>query len=161
LGSPTVELKVPVATPLAFVGPGCVRVLVLPVAVRTTVAPASGLPLASLAVTVMVDVLLPASIVVGEAETVDCVALTDPGVPVAVKVTGLPLIPDPTAVAVSVLVPAVVPSVHAVTAAIPLVVVVTAVVGFTVPPPVATANVNATPAPGLAAPLPPDTDRGG
>jgi hypothetical protein len=43
--SATVELRVPVATPLAFVPPaGCVRVFPLPVAARTTVAPATGFP---------------------------------------------------------------------------------------------------------------------
>src|SRR5512134_4082374 len=40
----TVELRVPVATPLALVVPaGCVRVLPVPVAARTTVAPGIGL----------------------------------------------------------------------------------------------------------------------
>src|SRR6266542_914200 len=53
--SATVELKVPVATPLAFVGPlGCVSVLPLPVAASTTVAPLTGFPFASFAVTVIV-----------------------------------------------------------------------------------------------------------
>src|ERR1700739_5024574 len=67
--------------------------------------------------------------------------------PVAVNVTGLPVrVPE---VAVRVLVPAVVPRVQLVTAAIPLAFVVTAVVGFTVPPPDATANVTLTPATGL------------
>src|SRR5439155_1515011 len=42
-----------------------------------------------------------------------------PAVPVAVKVTGLPLIPDPAAAAVSVLAPAADPSVHDVAAATP------------------------------------------
>src|SRR5439155_25466866 len=73
-----VEGGVPVATPLPFVGPGCVRVLVLPVAARTTVAPAIGFPLASFAVTVIVDVPVPASIVVGAAVTVDWDAETAP-----------------------------------------------------------------------------------
>src|SRR5436190_888717 len=59
LDSATVELNVPVATPLAFVVPlGCVSVLPVPVAAMTTVAPAIGLPRASRAVTVIVDVLL-------------------------------------------------------------------------------------------------------
>jgi len=54
--SATVELSVPVATPLAFVvALGCVTVLPRPVALRTTVAPAMGLPNASRAVTVTVD----------------------------------------------------------------------------------------------------------
>src|SRR5947199_4337881 len=54
--SATVELSVPVATPLAFVvALGCVSVLPVPVAAMTTVAPAMGLPNASRAVTVTVD----------------------------------------------------------------------------------------------------------
>src|SRR2546428_12832133 len=45
LDSATVALKVPVATPLAFVVVlGCVRVFPVPVAARTTLAPAMGLP---------------------------------------------------------------------------------------------------------------------
>jgi hypothetical protein len=56
LDAATVELKVPVATPLAFVTPtGCVSVFPVPVAASTTVAPAIGLPEASRAVTVIVD----------------------------------------------------------------------------------------------------------
>src|SRR5205809_914206 len=54
--SATVELSVPVATPLAFVvALGCVSVLPVPVAAMTTVSPAMGLPNASRAVTVTVD----------------------------------------------------------------------------------------------------------
>src|SRR5207245_5150789 len=67
-----------------------------------------------------------------------------PATPVAVNVTGLPV--RPVAVAVNVFGPAAVPSVQDVTAAIPLAFVSTAVVGLTVPPPVATAKVTATPA---------------
>ena len=74
-----------------------------------------------------------------------CVAA--PVVPVAVNVTGLP--DRPLAVAVRVLVPGAVPSVHELTAATPLASVVTGVVGFTVPLPEAGANVTATPATGL------------
>src|SRR5437867_6402559 len=60
--SGAVELNVPVATPLPLVVPtGCVRVLPLPVAASTTVAPAIGFPNASRAVTVMVEVPLPAA----------------------------------------------------------------------------------------------------
>src|SRR5947207_3424294 len=59
--SAAVELSVPVATPLAFVvALGCVTVFPKPVALRMTVAPATGLPNASRAVTVIVDVPLPA-----------------------------------------------------------------------------------------------------
>src|ERR1051326_7521155 len=70
--SATVELSVPVATPLAFVVvPGCVTVLPVPLALSTTVAPATGLPSASLAVTVIVELPLPA--VIGDvAATLDC-----------------------------------------------------------------------------------------
>src|SRR5712692_6319050 len=84
--SATVELKLPVATPLALVVPtGCVRVFPVPVAASTTVAPAIGLPFASLAVTVMVDVPLPA--VIGDvAATVDCAAETVPAFTTTVAV---------------------------------------------------------------------------
>src|SRR5437867_2426215 len=70
----TVELRVPVATPLASVTPeGCVSLFPEPVAARTTVAPAIGLPKGSLAVTVIVDVAPPAMI--GDvATTVDWLA---------------------------------------------------------------------------------------
>src|SRR5260370_219607 len=78
--SATVELRLPVATPLALVVPtGCVRVFPVPVAASTTAAPAIGLPFASLAVTVMVDVPLPA--VMGDvAATVDKAADPAPAV---------------------------------------------------------------------------------
>src|SRR5206468_405496 len=92
--SATVALSVPVATPLALVGPaGWVSVLPLPVAASTTVAPLIGLPLASFAVTVIVDVPDPAAIEVGEAVTVDCEAETGPGFTVteAVCVMAVPL----------------------------------------------------------------------
>src|SRR3989454_7381094 len=56
-----------------------------------------------------------------------------PAVPSAVKVTGLPVIPDPAAVAVSVFVPAVGPSVQETAAAIPFAPVATAVVRSTLP----------------------------
>src|SRR5213078_3806701 len=91
----TVELKVPVATPVASVGPaGCATVFPLPVAASTAVAPPIALPLASLAVTVMVDVPLPVAIDGGAAVTVDCAADTGPGVTVtvAVCVTAIPSI---------------------------------------------------------------------
>src|SRR5437870_2495177 len=76
--SAPVELRVPVVTPVALVVPvGCVRVLPVPVAARTTVAPAIGLPFASRAVTVIVEVPVPA--VIGEvAATLDCVVDTAP-----------------------------------------------------------------------------------
>src|SRR5207249_4502068 len=57
-------LRVPVATPLAFVVPtGCVKVFpAVGVAASTTVAPSIGFPFASRAVTVIVEVPLPAAI---------------------------------------------------------------------------------------------------
>src|SRR5439155_739095 len=68
--SAAVELSVPVATPLAFVvALGCVTVFPKPVALRMTVAPATGLPSASRAVTVIVEVPVPAVIVDWAAET--------------------------------------------------------------------------------------------
>src|SRR5438046_10752008 len=72
-----------------------------------------------------------------------------PAVPVALKVTGLPV--SPLAVAVRVLVPGVVPSVHDVTAAMPLPF-VAPLVGLTVPPPDVAVNVTVTSATGLPAP---------
>jgi len=72
LDSATVELSVPVATPLASVGPlGWVSVFPLPVAESTTVAPLIGFPLAFLTVTVIVEFPLPAVSDVGEALTLD------------------------------------------------------------------------------------------
>src|SRR6266511_2248244 len=91
-----VALSVPVATPLALVGPlGWVRVLPLPVAASTTVAPLIGFPLASLTVTVIVEFPLPAVSDVGAAVTVDSEGETaEPAVTVtvAVCVTAVPLI---------------------------------------------------------------------
>src|SRR6266849_8941217 len=73
-----VELKLPVAIPLALVVPtGWINVFPVPVAARTTVAPGIGLPFASRAVTVIVDPVPPA--VIGDvAATVDCDADTLP-----------------------------------------------------------------------------------
>src|SRR6266516_2858648 len=70
--SATVEVRVPVATPLALVvALGCVTVFPRPVAPSTTVAPATGLPKASRAVTVIVELPVPA--VIGDvAATLDC-----------------------------------------------------------------------------------------
>src|SRR5206468_1750314 len=87
LVSAVVELNVPVATPLAFVVPtGCANVLpVVGLAASVTVAPWIGLPLASFAVTVIVDAPLPAAI--GDvALTVDCVPDTVPGFTTTVAV---------------------------------------------------------------------------
>jgi len=82
-----VEVSVPVATPLALVvAAGCVSVLpAVGVAVRTTVAPSIGFPLASFAVTVTVELPVPATI--GDvAVTVDCAADTAPAVTTTVAV---------------------------------------------------------------------------
>src|SRR5438034_1133483 len=96
LDSATVALSVPVATPLAFVvAVGCVRVLPVPVAASTTVAPAIGFPDASRAVTVIVDWLLPLEALIGDvAATLDCAADTPLAVTttVAVCVTATALI---------------------------------------------------------------------
>jgi hypothetical protein len=63
LDSASVELNVPVATPLALVVPvGWESVFPDPVALRTTAAPGSRLPKPSLAVTVIVDVPVDAAI---------------------------------------------------------------------------------------------------
>src|SRR5438132_8685659 len=64
-----VELKVPVTMPLASVVPsGCVSVFpAVGVAASVTVAPWIGLPLASRAVTVIVDLPVPAVAVIGRA----------------------------------------------------------------------------------------------
>src|SRR5881628_3119716 len=102
--SATVELRVPVATPLASVDPvGWVRVLPLPVAASTTVAPLIRFPLASFAVTVMVDGVLPTTMDVGAAATVDCAADTAPAVTVTVALCVMAV---PLAVADTVFAPA-------------------------------------------------------
>src|SRR5205823_6596294 len=94
-GPAVVALSVPVATPLAFVGPvGWVSVVPPPLAASTTVAPSIGLPRASFAVTVFAARRLPALIDGGSAVTVDCAPETAPAVTVtvAVCVTSTPLI---------------------------------------------------------------------
>src|SRR5438093_1329943 len=99
-----VDVRLPVATPLTSVVPtGWVTVLpAVGVAASVTVAPWIGLPLASFAVTVIVDVPLPPAI--GDvAMTVDSAAETVPGftATVALCVTA-----TPSTVAVTVLEPA-------------------------------------------------------
>ena len=104
--SGTDEPSVPVAMPRASVRlAGWVRVLPLPVAERTTVAPLIGFPLASFAVTVIVELPTRIMIVVGEALMVDCEADTGAAVTVTLAVC---VIAVPLAVAETVLVPAVV-----------------------------------------------------
>ena len=81
----TVELSVPVATPVASVTPlGCVRTFPDPDAASATVTPATGFPKASRAATEMVDVVTPAlaAIAAGLALTVDSNAETGPAVTV-------------------------------------------------------------------------------
>src|SRR5438445_280441 len=90
-----VELRVPVTCPFASVVPiGAVSVFpVVAVAAAVPVAPWTGFPFASRAVTVMVEVPVPAAI--GDvALTVDCAADTVPAVTttVAVWVIGTELI---------------------------------------------------------------------
>src|SRR5690242_11054600 len=77
----------------------------------------------------------------------NAICVAGPAAAWAVNVTGLPERPEE--VAVTVFAPAVVPSVHDVSAATPLAFVRTGVVGLTLPPPAAGANVTATPATGL------------
>ena len=127
---------------------GCVSVFPeVGVAASVTVAPLTGLPPASLTVTVIVLAPAPAVIVPGAAATDDCDALGPPAVAVARNTTGLP--DNPLTVARNVSTPAVGPSVHDVTTAMPPASLVTGVVGFTVPLPAAGVNVTATPATGL------------
>src|SRR5256885_4075089 len=146
--SALVELSVPVTRPLAsVVAAGCVSVFPTPLASNATVAPGTGFPIASSAVTVTVEILEPAlaATVAGSAVTRDCVLLGGPMVPVAVNVTGLPV--SPVAVAVSVLSPGSSPSVQDVVA-IPLAL-LEVVTGFAVPPPPVTSNRTPTTATGL------------
>ena len=83
----TGELSPPVATPSPLVGPlGCVKVVpVVGVAVSTTVAPGIGFPNPSFAVTVIVEVPVPAAIGV-VAVSVDCPGDTGPGLTTTVAV---------------------------------------------------------------------------
>jgi hypothetical protein len=74
---------VPVATPNGSVRPGWTSVLLLPVAARLTAWPATGLPLLSRTVTVIVENAVPFAItpVAGDAVAVDCKALIVLGSP--------------------------------------------------------------------------------
>jgi hypothetical protein len=100
----TVELSVPVATPLAFVVPlGCVSVFPAPSAHNVTVAPLIGFPLPSFAVTVIVEMSLPFATIGVCAVTVDCEVDTGPTVTVTVGsalVTATVLIVAPIVVSV-------------------------------------------------------------
>src|SRR5207248_762963 len=91
-----VDDSVPLATPFAFVVPtGCVSVFpAVGVAASVTVAPWIGLPLASFAVTVIVELPLPLEAVIGDvAARLDCVpeALLAITTTVAVCVTAIVL----------------------------------------------------------------------
>ena len=123
----------------------------VPVPARVAVAPWTGLSNASRAVTVMVETLAPllAVIGLGLAPTDDWLELGGAGVPVAVKITGLPVIPPGDAVAVRVFGPAIVLSVQEVTVATPSVPVAIGVVGSTVPLLGPGANVTSTPTTGF------------
>src|SRR5439155_460663 len=137
------------ASPFPVVVTGVVGLTVPPpeATANVTLTAATGLPFASCTITeggvatvvpAVADWLFPA---------LTAIELAAPAVPVAVKVTGLPA--SPLAVAVSEFGPAVGPRIQEVTAAIPFAPVVTDVVGVTVPPPDATANVTLTPPTGL------------
>src|SRR3989442_829162 len=142
--SAAVDDSVPVATPLALVvAIGCVSVFpVLGVVASTTVAPAIGSPLASRAVTVIVEVPLPA--VIGElAVMVDWAADTAPA-PTAIG-------PDvaaasPFALKLKVRWPAVPLIDRLVKVATPPLFVIAVAVPPRLPPPVAIAAVTVTPA---------------
>src|SRR5512145_519162 len=96
------ELTDPLATPLASVGAaGCVTSAV-PVTASVTVAPLIGLPKASFAVTVIVEVA-PGATDVGDATTVDWASETGPGVTVTVGVCVIVVV---SILAVTVFVPA-------------------------------------------------------
>src|SRR5439155_778625 len=116
-------------------------------AAHVTVTPATGFPFASRTITDgAISTAVPA-VAVWPLPALMAICVAAPAVPVAVKVTGLPV--SPVDVAVSEFGPAMGPKVHEVTSAIPLAFVVTGVVGVTEPPPDATANVTVTPATGL------------
>src|SRR5882724_8813533 len=144
---PRVQLPT-VAIPLAPVV--CVAPVMLPLpaaAANVTETPDTGFPFASRTITEGAVATAVFTVAVWPLPALTAMLPALPAVPVAVNVTGLPV--SPGAVALRVFAPAVVPSVQDVTAASPAAVVVTGAVGFTVPPPVATANVTATPATGL------------
>jgi len=88
VASATVSLTVNVAWPEPFVTPETVVIVEEPLPfARVTVLPETGFEFASLSVTVIVEVvLLSASTDAGDAETVDCAAVTGPAVNVTVAV---------------------------------------------------------------------------
>jgi hypothetical protein len=147
------ELIVPVICPLVPVVPeGWVKLIPGSTDARVTVAPLTRLSKPSRTVTVIVERLAPLLAVIGLGAAVieDRGALGPAGLPVAVKVTGLGMMPVPDAVAVSEFGPTTVPRVQDVTAAIPSAPVMMGVVGFTVPLFTMTAKVTATPGTALS-----------
>jgi hypothetical protein len=83
-----VSFTVKVTTPLALEAPEAAEMVELPVPwPRVTVLPDTGLLLASLSVTVMVEVVTPSAVTdVGLADTVECEADTAPAVNVTLAV---------------------------------------------------------------------------
>jgi hypothetical protein len=132
---------VAVAMPLAFVFTVAgVMEPPPPVTLKLTATPLTPLPFASLTFTLGGDTVPPAVPLKVVAEFA-VITLAGPTVPVAVKPTD----PEtPAAAALTLFVPAVVPSVHVVAVAMPLALVCT-VLGDTVPPPAVTLNVTVTP----------------
>jgi hypothetical protein len=129
-----VPLVVKVATPLPFVVPETVTiVLVTPVEARVTVLLETGLELASFKVTVIVEVVVPSAVIeVGLAAAVDTEALTAP----AVKVTDpvwVTVSESEVSVAVKIAVPAVVDFVVKVATPLPFVVPETVVIVLVTP----------------------------
>jgi hypothetical protein len=83
----TVELSVPDVTPIELVGvAGCVSVLPLPVAASDTVAPLTGFPNSSFAVTRRVEISVPGAMLVGAAVTTEVDPETGPAVTVTAAV---------------------------------------------------------------------------
>jgi hypothetical protein len=145
---PSVQL-VTAAIPLPLVVTGLVGTTVPPplATANVTLSPATGLPCVSVTSTAGATATAVPAVALWPFPALTAIVVAAPAVPVPVNVTG----PSAPAVAVSVLAPAVVPSVQLVTWAIPLASVLTGVVGSTVPPPPVTAYVTLTPATGLLA----------
>src|SRR5439155_1090778 len=116
--SALVELSVAVAWPLAPVGPpGWASPLLVPLAARTTVTPATGLPFASFTTTAGGVATAVFTVAVWLSPSLTAMLPALPAVPVALKLTGLPVSPD--AAAVSLFPPAVVLRVQLPTVAMP------------------------------------------
>src|SRR5439155_473686 len=143
-----VELNVAVNTPLPSVLPvaGASAFPVPPVTLRLTLSPLIRFPLASRAVTVIVELPVPTTIDVGAAVTLDCEAETAPGVTVTLAVW---VIATPLIVAAIAFPPVLVELNVAVNTPLPLVVPVAGLSVFPVPP----LAVRLTPAPPIRFPL--------